>query len=292
MEALIRAAMLHPVAMVTLQPDSPIPLVNQIVEGLRALIADQSLKADAKLPSIRAFAASHGVSVFTVVEAYDRLVAQGWLASRAHSGLLRQAAGRRRCLGGRAGTGRSALRRALVSQADLREPPPGAEARLRLVAATTGCSRTACGAACATWPPRATCSAATACPRPHGAAHAVARDAGRAPDRRHGRQRAVDAGLEPGPRSRGAPAGQARRRRAGRRPRLSEPDVHAPLPRRAPDRRAAHGDGLRPCRTRGAAGGIQAEGILHAAAPAKPDQFGGADLPAATASCSSPSCTT
>jgi DNA-binding transcriptional regulator YhcF (GntR family) len=72
--------------MVTLQPDSPIPLVNQIVEGLRALIADQSLKADAKLPSIRAFAASHGVSVFTVVEAYDRLVAQGWLTSRAQSG--------------------------------------------------------------------------------------------------------------------------------------------------------------------------------------------------------------
>ena len=74
--------------MVTLQPDSPIPLVNQIVEGLRALIADQSLKADAKLPSIRAFAASHGVSVFTVVEAYDRLVAQGWLTSRAQSGFF------------------------------------------------------------------------------------------------------------------------------------------------------------------------------------------------------------
>ena len=80
--------MLDPVAMFTLQPDSPIPLVNQIVEGLRALIADQSLKADAKLPSIRAFAASHGVSVFTVVEAYDRLVAQGWLTSRAHSGFF------------------------------------------------------------------------------------------------------------------------------------------------------------------------------------------------------------
>jgi DNA-binding transcriptional MocR family regulator len=72
--------------MVTLEPDSPVPLVNQIVEGLRALITEQSLKAEAKLPSIRAFAASHGVSVFTVVEAYDRLVAQGWLTSRPHSG--------------------------------------------------------------------------------------------------------------------------------------------------------------------------------------------------------------
>lgn len=74
--------------MLTLQPDSPVPLVNQIVEGLRALIAEHSLKADAKLPSIRAFAASHGVSVFTVVEAYDRLVAQGWLTSRSQSGFF------------------------------------------------------------------------------------------------------------------------------------------------------------------------------------------------------------
>ena len=41
-----------------------------------------------KLPSIRAFAASHGVSVFTVVEAYDRLVAQGWLVSRANAGFF------------------------------------------------------------------------------------------------------------------------------------------------------------------------------------------------------------
>src|SRR5947208_16623131 len=74
--------------MVTLEPDSPVPLVNQIVEGLRALITDQSLKAEAKLPSIRAFAAAHGVSVFTVVEAYDRLVAQGWLVSRANAGFF------------------------------------------------------------------------------------------------------------------------------------------------------------------------------------------------------------
>ncbi len=74
--------------MLILQPDSPIPLVNQIVEGLRALIAERSLKADAKLPSIRSFAASHSVSVFTVVEAYDRLVAQGWLMPRAHSGFF------------------------------------------------------------------------------------------------------------------------------------------------------------------------------------------------------------
>ncbi|HEY9022952.1 MAG TPA: PLP-dependent aminotransferase family protein [Burkholderiaceae bacterium] len=74
--------------MFTLNSASPTPLVSQIVDGLRRLIAEQALKPGAKLPSIRAFAASHGVSVFTVVEAYDRLVAQGWLVSRANAGFF------------------------------------------------------------------------------------------------------------------------------------------------------------------------------------------------------------
>src|SRR6266705_377898 len=74
--------------MFTLNPASTTPLVGQIVDGLRRLIAEAALKPGAKLPSIRAFAASHGVSVFTVVEAYDRLVAQGWLVSRANAGFF------------------------------------------------------------------------------------------------------------------------------------------------------------------------------------------------------------
>lgn len=74
--------------MLHLSPDLQTPLVSQIVDGLRGLIVGQVLKPGAKLPSIRAFAASHGVSVFTVVEAYDRLVAQGWLVSRANAGFF------------------------------------------------------------------------------------------------------------------------------------------------------------------------------------------------------------
>ena len=74
--------------MLVLHPQSSTPLVSQIVDGLRRLIAEQMLKPGTKLPSIRAFAASHGVSVFTVVEAYDRLVAQGWLVSRTQSGFF------------------------------------------------------------------------------------------------------------------------------------------------------------------------------------------------------------
>lgn len=77
-----------PLAVFTLQPDSPTPLVTQIVDGVRRQVADGSLRPDTRVPSIRRFAATHGVSVFTVVEAYDRLVAQGYLVSRPHSGFF------------------------------------------------------------------------------------------------------------------------------------------------------------------------------------------------------------
>src|SRR5437763_1981678 len=74
--------------MFTLQPDSPTPLVTQIVDGLRRLIVDGSLRTGAKIPSIRHFAKTHQVSVFTVVEAYDRLVAQGYLLTHGSSHAL------------------------------------------------------------------------------------------------------------------------------------------------------------------------------------------------------------
>lgn len=74
--------------MLSLRHDSTVPLVSQIVDGLRRQIAERTLRPGAKLPSIRAFAAAHSVSVFTVVEAYDRLVAQGWLQSRGNTGFF------------------------------------------------------------------------------------------------------------------------------------------------------------------------------------------------------------
>ncbi|QTD45667.1 PLP-dependent aminotransferase family protein [Ottowia testudinis] len=74
--------------MLELRHDLSTPLVSQIVDGLHALMVAQVLKPGAKLPSIRAFAASHGVSAFTVVEAYDRLVAQGWLVPRGNAGFF------------------------------------------------------------------------------------------------------------------------------------------------------------------------------------------------------------
>ncbi len=62
------------------------PLVDQIVAGIRQHIDDRVLRPGVRLPPIRRFAEEHGISRFTVVEAYDRLVALGYLSSRRGSG--------------------------------------------------------------------------------------------------------------------------------------------------------------------------------------------------------------
>lgn len=74
--------------MFSLNPKSTTPLVVQIVEGFRVSIESGNLRPGAKAPSIRQFAHAHGVSVYTVVDAYDRLVALGYFASRPHSGFF------------------------------------------------------------------------------------------------------------------------------------------------------------------------------------------------------------
>jgi DNA-binding transcriptional MocR family regulator len=62
------------------------PLADQIVAGIKRQIVDRHLRPGTKLPSIRNFAETHQVSRFTVVEAYDRLVAMGYLQSRRGAG--------------------------------------------------------------------------------------------------------------------------------------------------------------------------------------------------------------
>src|SRR6476646_153014 len=62
------------------------PLADQIVAGIQRQIHDRHLRPGTKLPSIRNFADTYKVSRFTVVEAYDRLVAMGYLQSRRGAG--------------------------------------------------------------------------------------------------------------------------------------------------------------------------------------------------------------
>jgi DNA-binding transcriptional MocR family regulator len=67
------------------------PLAEQIVAGIKRQIDDRHLRPGTKVPSIRQFAESYDVSRFTVVEAYDRLVAMGYLQSRPGAGFYASA---------------------------------------------------------------------------------------------------------------------------------------------------------------------------------------------------------
>ena len=61
-------------------------LVERTMSEVRQRIARRALAPGAKAPSIRAFATAMGVSKSTVVEAYDRLAAEGVIQPRRGSG--------------------------------------------------------------------------------------------------------------------------------------------------------------------------------------------------------------
>src|SRR5262249_60885957 len=73
---------------ITIDATAAYPLVDQIVAGISRQIDERCLRPGTKLPSIRKFAATYGVSRFTVVEAYDRLVALGYLEARRGAGFF------------------------------------------------------------------------------------------------------------------------------------------------------------------------------------------------------------
>ncbi len=64
------------------------PLVRRLADALARRITSGGLGAGEKLPSVRRLAARQGVSPFTVVAAYDRLVADGLVIARAKSGFF------------------------------------------------------------------------------------------------------------------------------------------------------------------------------------------------------------
>jgi len=73
---------------------SQLTLVEQLVQWARRRIEERVFRPGMRMPSIRKLAQDKGVSRFTVVEAYERLVAQGYLDSRRGSGFyVRERAG-------------------------------------------------------------------------------------------------------------------------------------------------------------------------------------------------------
>jgi DNA-binding transcriptional MocR family regulator len=74
--------------MFELTRDSAVPLVDQICERVTQLVRHGQLPTGTRLPSIRKLARMLSASPFTVVDAYDRLVARGVLESRAGRGFF------------------------------------------------------------------------------------------------------------------------------------------------------------------------------------------------------------
>jgi DNA-binding transcriptional MocR family regulator len=74
--------------MFELSRTSTVPLVDQIVERITKLARHGQLPEGTRIPSIRKLAKLIGASPFTVVDAYDRLVARGVIESRAGRGFF------------------------------------------------------------------------------------------------------------------------------------------------------------------------------------------------------------
>ncbi|GGN28698.1 MULTISPECIES: GntR family transcriptional regulator [Marinomonas] len=61
-------------------------LIESVMKDIESKIASRSYLPNTRLPSVRAQAKAMQVSISTVVEAYDRLVAEGCIVSRPGAG--------------------------------------------------------------------------------------------------------------------------------------------------------------------------------------------------------------
>ena len=70
------------IAQLRIDPNSNVPAVRQIEDGLRVLLVEGSLSPGVELPSVRRVAMELGVHFNTVAEAYRQLAAEGWLEQK------------------------------------------------------------------------------------------------------------------------------------------------------------------------------------------------------------------
>ena len=71
-----------------LSASDPRPIVRQISDGIRRLIASGELECGAQLPSVRGLAQQLTINPNTVAKAYGELAGEGWLDARQGLGLF------------------------------------------------------------------------------------------------------------------------------------------------------------------------------------------------------------
>ncbi len=67
---------------ITLAPENPDPMYQQVLDQIKDAIATGELKPDELLPSIRELALALGVSVITIKRAYQELESEGLIRTR------------------------------------------------------------------------------------------------------------------------------------------------------------------------------------------------------------------
>src|SRR5258708_20028640 len=75
------------ISVIQIDRDSSAPIYAQIYESLRQAIVNQQLGPGLKLPSTRDLATLLDVSRNTVLNAFDQLIAEGYLQTRERSGI-------------------------------------------------------------------------------------------------------------------------------------------------------------------------------------------------------------
>jgi GntR family transcriptional regulator/MocR family aminotransferase len=74
------------IATIAISPESPVPIYEQICSIVRSAIVAGDLPANTLLPTSRELAAMLGIGRTTAVNAYSRLIAEGYLVSRLRRG--------------------------------------------------------------------------------------------------------------------------------------------------------------------------------------------------------------
>src|SRR5215217_7601033 len=83
---MVKLSAAAPFPPLTLNRSSPVPLHRQLYAALRSAILSGQLSGGTQLPATRTLAAGLGVARATVVQAYEQLAAEGYLAGRTGNG--------------------------------------------------------------------------------------------------------------------------------------------------------------------------------------------------------------